>query len=140
MQTPSPDRMMTDLDHARLNGMLERLPADGLPSNIEDAAYDLMDSVVTVPVHLIDSDIVTMRSRLKLQTEEDDGDMVITLVYPPESDAATGRISVLSPLGLALIGHRVGQSIGWQGPDRVAHRATLAEILYQPEAAQDYGT
>ena len=43
-------------------------------------------------------------------------------------------------VGLALIGHRVGQPIRWQGPDRVAHRATLAEILYQPEAAQDFGT
>jgi len=139
MQTATNDRVLTDLDHARLNGMLERLPADGLSQDVEDAAYDLIDSAVTVPVHLIDSDIATMRSRLKLQGDQGD-DMVITLVYPPESDAATGRISVLSPLGLAIIGHRVGQPIRWQGPDRVAHRATLAEILYQPEAARDFGT
>ncbi|MFC4276785.1 GreA/GreB family elongation factor [Achromobacter aloeverae] len=139
MQAPTPDRVMTDLDHARLTGMLERLPADGLPQEVEDAAYDLIDSAVTVPVHLIDSDVVTMRTRLKLRDEQGE-DMIITLVYPSESDAASGRISVLSPLGLALVGHRVGQAIRWQGADRADHRATLAEILYQPEAAQDFGT
>ncbi|OZI35027.1 hypothetical protein CAL29_11265 [Bordetella genomosp. 10] len=138
MLAPAQERVMTELDHARLNGMLARLPADGLPPEIEETAYDLVDSAVTVPAQQIDPDIVTMRSRLRLRGDRD-GDMVVTLVYPPESDAAAGRISVLSPLGLALIGHRVGQLIQWQGPDRATHRATLAEILYQPEAAKDFG-
>ncbi len=139
MLAPNQERVMTELDHARLNGMLSRLPADGLAREVEEAAYDLVDSAVTVPVHLIDTDVVTMRSRVKLHDEQGQ-DMVVTLVYPPESDAATGMISVLSPLGLSLIGRRVGQPVSWQGPDRVAHQATLAEMLYQPEAAKDFGT
>jgi len=138
MQAPTHERVMTELDHARLNGLLARQAADGLPQDVEDAAYDLVDSVVTVPAPAIEADVVTMRSRVRLRGEAG-RDIVLTLVYPPESDAATGRISILSPLGMALIGHRVGQAIRWRGPDGAAHQATLAEILYQPEAAGDLG-
>ena len=138
MQVLAHERVLTELDHVRLSSLLTRTTAAGLPHGVEEIAHELLDSVTTVPTQVIDADVVTMRSRIRLALA-DAQEMVVVLAYPPESDAATGQISVLSPLGLSLIGHRVAQAIRWQGPDQVVHEATLAEILYQPEAAGDYG-
>ena len=59
----------------------------------------------------------------------------LTLVYPP--DAAAGRVSVFAPIGAALLGLSVGQSIDWTGPDDRPLRIRVATISYQPEAAGD---
>jgi len=138
MQVLAHERVLTELDHARLSSLLTRMTAAGLPHGIEETAIELLDSATTVPTRTIDADVVTMRSRIRLASA-DAREMVLVLAYPPESDAAAGQISVLSPLGLSLIGRRVAQAIRWQGPDQVVHEATLAEILYQPEASGDYG-
>ncbi|WP_144639071.1 GreA/GreB family elongation factor [Bordetella genomosp. 13] len=138
MHTADQERTLTELDHARLCGLLARMAADGLPPGVEDTAQELLDSVVTVPAQDIDADVVTMRSRVRLVTA-DGQDMTIVLSYPAESNAATGQISVMSPLGLSLLGQKAGQSVQWQGPDRAHHEAILASIDYQPEAAGDFG-
>lgn len=139
MHNADPERTLTELDHARLNGLLARLAADGLPPGLEDIAQELLDGAITVPAQEIDADVVTMRSRVRLVTA-DGQDMAVVLSYPSESNAAAGQISVMSPLGLSLLGQRTGQSLHWQGPDRIRHEAILAGIDYQPEAAGDYGT
>ncbi|SAI13786.1 enzyme-regulator fusion protein [Bordetella ansorpii] len=139
MQTADLERTLTELDHARLTGLLARMSADGLPPGVEDTAQELLDSVVTVPAQEIDANVVTMRTRVRLVTA-DGQDMAVVLSYPSESNAAAGQISVMSPLGLSLLGQRTGQSVQWQGPDRIRHEAILAGIDYQPEAAGDYGT
>lgn len=138
MPTLDQERILTELDHARLSSLLARMANDGLPAGVEEAAQELLDSVVTVPAREVAADVATMRSRVRLVTADGE-DMTVVLCYPAESNAATGQISVMSPLGLGLLGHRAGQSVQWQGPDRVRHEAVLAEIVYQPEAAGDYG-
>ena len=101
-------------------------------------AHDLFDTIITVPGQSIPPDIVTMRSRVRLRDDASQ-ERELSLVYPDETDVAGGRISVLSPLGLSMLGCRKGQTIQWQGPDRIRHEGVIAEILYQPEAAGDYG-
>lgn len=140
MQDPSiHERVLTELDHARLVSLMARLTASGELDDAAEAAYDLLDSVLTVPAPAIAPDVVTMRSRIRLRAQ-DGQDLDLTLAYPDEADAGSGRISVLSPLGLSLIGCRKGQQIQWHGPDRSLRRGTVADIPYQPEAAGDYGT
>ncbi|SAI68069.1 enzyme-regulator fusion protein [Bordetella ansorpii] len=139
MHNADQERTLTELDHARLTGLLARMVADGLPPGVEDIAQELLDDVITVPAQEIDADVVTMRSRVRLVTA-DGQDMAVVLSYPSESNAAEGQISVMSPLGLSLLGQRAGQSVQWQGPDKVLHEAILACIDYQPEAAGDFGT
>jgi regulator of nucleoside diphosphate kinase len=58
----------------------------------------------------------------------------VRVVYPKDSDAASGRVSVLAPIGAALLGLRVGQEIDWRVPTGVK-RIRVAEVRYQPEAA-----
>ncbi|ARP86076.1 GreA/GreB family elongation factor [Bordetella genomosp. 9] len=138
MHVSAEERVLSELDHARLVGLLTRLTASRHDDATQDA-HDLLVTAPTVPGPAVPPDLVTMRTRLLLRGE-DNGEQELTLVYPAEADAAHGCISVLSPLGLSLIGCREGQTIQWQGRDRVVHTSTIAKILYQPEAAGDYGT
>jgi regulator of nucleoside diphosphate kinase len=140
LDATNPERVLTELDHTRLTKLIERLSAAGGQHDIADLAHDLLDSSITVPAESIAPDVATMRSRVRLRNSDDGQELDLTLTYPTETDAAEGRISVLSPLGLGLIGCRKGQTVKWQSPDKVVHRGVLVEILYQPEAAGDFGT
>jgi GreA/GreB family transcription elongation factor len=59
----------------------------------------------------------------------------VTLVYPGSGDINAGRISILAPVGTALLGLRVGQSIDWELPSGQKRRYRIIEVPYQPEAA-----
>jgi regulator of nucleoside diphosphate kinase len=59
-------------------------------------------------------------------------------VYPKDADAAHGKVSVLAPIGSALLGMRPGQTISWEVPTGTK-RIRVVEITYQPEASGDYG-
>jgi len=128
--------VISELDHVRLVSLLDRLEDGRLHDTVQDA-HDLFDTIITVPGQSISPDIVTMRTRLRLRGD-DAQERDLSLVYPDEADVVDGRISVLSPLGLSLLGCRKGQTIQWQGPDRIRHEGVIADILYQPEAAGDY--
>ncbi|NIJ21780.1 regulator of nucleoside diphosphate kinase [Sphingomonas naasensis] len=65
----------------------------------------------------IPGDVVTMGSRVEFVDETHGVPRTVTLVYPCEADISEGRISILTPVGAALIGLRAGQSIFW--PDRI---------------------
>jgi regulator of nucleoside diphosphate kinase len=62
----------------------------------------------------------------------------VKLVYPKDANAAEGKISVLAPIGSALLGLRTGQTIEWQVPHGTKH-IRVVEICYQPEASGDFG-
>lgn len=87
-----------------------------------------------VPVSLVDPDVITMNSRVKLRDLENNSAAVYTLVYPNEADISRGRISVLAPMGTAMLGCREGDCIEWNTP-RGKRRSKVEFILYQPEAA-----
>jgi regulator of nucleoside diphosphate kinase len=60
----------------------------------------------------------------------------VTLVYPGDADISAGRISVFVPVGTALLGLRVGQSIDWELPSGQKRRYRVIDVPYQPEAAR----
>jgi regulator of nucleoside diphosphate kinase len=63
--------------------------------------------------------------------------MVYTLVFPSEANFDEGKISVLAPVGTAMLGYRVGDSIEWEVPSG-RRRLKVEELIYQPEASGDY--
>lgn len=83
--------------------------------------------------------LITMNSTVKYR------DMVtgyiekITLVYPWDVDVAAGKISILSPLGIALIGLSAGQDIYWRAPHGVRLQIRVLKVEYQPEASGHWG-
>ena len=83
-------------------------------------------------------DLVTMNSKVKFLNVQDNKEMIVTIVYPSDANFAEGKISVLASLGSALIGLRVGQNINWMFPDGKTKTLKILEVLYQPEANQDW--
>jgi regulator of nucleoside diphosphate kinase len=89
-----------------------------------------------VPREEIPHDVVTMDSRVVFQNETTGERREVTLVYPPDADIAAGKISVLVPVGTALLGLRVGQSIDWELPSGEKHRYRVIDVPYQPETSR----
>ena len=82
-------------------------------------------------------DVITMNSKIRLRDINTQKDMVYWLVFPDDSNADQGKISILAPIGTALLGYKVGDIIEWKVPAG-ATKLKVEEILYQPEAAGDY--
>lgn len=85
----------------------------------------------------IPADIVTMNSEARLLDLDAGKEMVLTLVFPASADYEKGKLSILAPMGTALLGYRAGDTIEWQAPSGL-RRLKVVEVIYQPEAAGDY--
>jgi regulator of nucleoside diphosphate kinase len=96
-----------------------------------------LDRAETVAPEEVPGDLITMRSKVRLKDMNTGEEMVYTLVFPTEADSGDGKISVLAPIGTAMLGYRVGDLIEWQVPSGL-RRLKVEELLYQPEAAGDY--
>ncbi len=102
---------------------------------INDLELELEKAAVVDPGR-IPADVITMNTQVRLRFDDASEDTVYTLVYPSDSSIKEGRISVLSPIGTALLGYQAGDVIQWRVPDGTV-RIEIKEILYQPEAAGD---
>lgn len=87
----------------------------------------------------IPADVVTMNSRVVFEDEQTREQREVVLVYPNEADIDAGKISILVPVGSALLGLRVGQSIDWTLPGGQKRRYRVVAVPYQPEAAGSGG-
>jgi regulator of nucleoside diphosphate kinase len=125
---PDGERLLTELDHARLT----RLAGLQLPEALQ--AADL------VPSREIAPDVVTMYSQVEIILIDSGLRQRVTLCYPGDAEPALGLVSVLSPIGSALLGLRQGDLAHWHLPDGEARSAEVAAILFQPEASGDYTT
>lgn len=94
-------------------------------SSQDGLLLDELDAASILPDHLVPADVVTMNSLVVYRDLDTGLEANIQLVYPEEADAA-GRISILAPVGAALIGLRVGERIEWPLPNR--HRRVLEVV------------
>ena len=85
----------------------------------------------------IPNDVITMNSKFKLKDLDSGEEMIYTLVFPEEADIYKNKISIYAPMGVALIGYKIGDIIEWQVPGGIL-KIKVLEILYQPEASGDY--
>ena len=126
---------LTKFDMGRLKPLLA-LP-DRLDQrdrrHLDELAKELRRGEVVAPEE-IPPNVITMNSKVRLRDLDSGEEAVYSLVYPPDADIRQNRISILAPIGTALIGYAVGDVIEWKVPGGVA-RLKVEEILYQPEAA-----
>ncbi len=85
----------------------------------------------------IPNNVITMNSKVRLRDIDTQEEMVYWLMFPDDADPNQDKISILTPIGTALLGYKVGDIIEWKVPDRIV-KLKVEEILYQPEAAGDY--
>jgi regulator of nucleoside diphosphate kinase len=82
------------------------------------------------------SNVITLNSTARLVDQETTEEMVYTLVFPEDADPSQGKISILAPIGTAMLGYKTGDTFEWDTPGgkRIIR---VQEILYQPEASGD---
>ena len=129
---------VTDDDHRRLTELLSAMenqngrdhaPADDLRRELERAVVMPSDEI---PYH-----VITMHSEFLLKDLDTGKAKVCTLVYPDEADPNRGRLSILAPIGTALLGSQDLDIVEWEGPAG-RKRFRVNAIFYQPEAAEAY--
>ena len=120
-----PAIMMTRSDHARLSRLADSYSARN-PEVADQLFAELERARLVVDGHLR-GDVVRMGSTLRFTTDAGE-DRTVTLVFPGEADIAEGKISVLTPIGAALIGLSAGQSIDWTARDGHSHRLTVESV------------
>ena len=114
---------MTRQDHERLSRFAERMPEGPLA----DEFLAELDRARVVMDHALGPDVVRMGSTVRYSTDAGEN-RTVTLVFPGEADIESGRISVLTPIGIALIGLSTGQSIDWTARDGRVHRLTVDQV------------
>ncbi|MBP0623027.1 nucleoside diphosphate kinase regulator [Cupriavidus consociatus] len=133
-QVATPSLYLTELDITRL----ERIASRAGSAQLEDMLDSLLARATIVAPDEIPTDVVTMNSRLVCTLPGDPSPRNWTLVYPDAADFDAGLLSVLSPVGQALLGARAGQTVGYRLPDGREQQVTIGEIAFQPEASGQY--
>lgn len=127
----------TDLSRLRKLVDLSRQSHDTRNQEYLDRLEDELERAEVVESQDIPADVITMRSRVRMTDLDSGKELTYSLVFPNEANFSEGKISVLAPIGTAMMGYRVGDTIEWQVPAGL-RRLRVEEICYQPEAAGDY--
>lgn len=126
---------MTATDMQRLLALVKGYRGQGR----QDGALDVLESEIERALvfdaeRALPSDVVTLDSRIAVVDLDTGEERVFSVVLPSKADADAGRISVLAPLGTAVLGCRAGEEIEWEAPGG-RRRLAVRRVLHQPEAA-----
>ena len=130
--------VVTAFDQDRLRHLLEgfrrwnardRTHVDHLEAELDRAEIVLPGEVPF--------DVVTMNSEVAVRDMDSNEEMTFAVVFPSDADVDRHRISVLAPIGTAVLGYSVGDTIDWKVPGRT-RRLKIERVLFQPEAAGQF--
>ena len=131
--------LITELDRLRLNTCIDWLPIHLLRTTGVGDLVDRIKTATSVPASEIPAALVTMNSIVRIRYLQDGEELVLRLVYPssriPE-DPNVRAVSVISPVGAALLGAREGEVVRWMAPAGEKAGEVL-RVIYQPEASGD---
>lgn len=129
---------ITEADKAKLEKLLaeEILKADDGFSRLEGLTKELMKAKVVDSAD-VPSNVITMNSKVLLKQLDSGKSEEYVLVFPKHANEKINMVSILSPIGTAIIGCRVGDVFGVKTQDG-ERQMMVEQILYQPEAAGDY--
>ncbi|HJT50719.1 MAG TPA: nucleoside diphosphate kinase regulator [Nitrosospira sp.] len=126
-----PQIVLTSQDLERLETLLESLPASSVPGSAELLAE--LERAEIVEPEQIPPSVVTMNSTVRFSMDSSGAEFCLTLVYPKDVDGTGEKISVLAPVGSALLGLSTGDEIEWPKPGGGTIKVRIKEIVYQPE-------
>lgn len=126
--------LITVNDYQRITGLIEFASLKNKTPEIANRLLQELKVAKTVPQDRISDNIVTMNSRALLREINSGREIEITITYPQDADSREQKVSVLSPIGVALLGCREGDVTSWRVPGGVG-RFKVEKVTYQPEAA-----
>lgn len=124
---------ISSLDATRLEKLLAAPGRQPLPGSDELQA-ELDRATILAPADM-PPDVVTMNSTVTFRMEPSGKEFSLTLVYPSDVDGSGEKISILAPVGSALLGLREGDQISWPKPGGGSLLVRLLRVVYQPERA-----
>lgn len=131
-----PKVVISSRDADRLDTLLDSLTDDAFPGKAELEA-ELARAQIVEPKD-VPSTVVTMNSTVRFRVESSSEAFNLTLVYPRDMDSSGNKISILAPVGSALLGLSQGDQIEWPKPGGGLLRVRIEEILYQPERSGEH--
>lgn len=129
---------ITDNDMKRLRELI--MVARDFGHEDERDLKELEDELNTAEIMKsqdIPHDVITMNSEIHLLDVDTGEELVYKLVFPNQADASEGRVSIMAPIGTALIGYGVGDVIEWKVPAGMV-KLKVEKILYQPESSGEH--
>lgn len=132
--TLSPDIVLSAHDHRRLTDLAHA--GINMASTVADDLLYELERADVLPDDQMPSDVVRMGCGVRYRTD-DGGERDLTLVFPAEADIVHGRVSVMTPIGAALIGLRQGQSITWVARTGRKQMLTVLEVRPPEEVLFD---
>lgn len=133
MTQTKPPLIISSLDAQRLEALLESLPAQAFPGK-DALEAELARAEIVAPAAMPPS-VVTMNSTVRFSVDSSKESFCLTLVYPKDVDASGQTISILAPVGSALLGLSQGDVIEWPKPGGGTVQVRIEEVTYQPERA-----
>lgn len=128
--------IISDTDADRIEVLLASLADDAFPGKVELEAELARAEIVAS--RDIPPTVVTMNSKVRFAVSSTGKQFQLSLVYPKDVDASGGTISILAPVGSALLGLSQGSEIEWPAPGGEMLKVRIEEVIYQPERAGDF--
>lgn len=125
---------LTEFDLRRLDALFERLRRQVNPPPTLSVLERELERAIVVKPEEVPATVVTMNSQVQVVDLDTEERRQLTLVFPSMAGIDAGRVSVLAPLGTALLGSREGNHVAWLTP-RGTRRLRVDRVVYQPEAA-----
>lgn len=129
--------LITINDYQRLNGIIEFASLKKKMPEIVNRLLKQFKVAQMLSQETISGDVITMNSRVLVKDLVSGREAKITITYPHDADNREGKVSIFSPIGVALLGRKVGDNISWRVPNGIG-RFEIQKIIYQPEAVGDY--
>lgn len=104
---------------------------------IEKLLHNKLIVANTLPQENISKNVITMNSRVRLRELVSEREIELTIAYPHDADNRERKVSILSPIGIALLGRQVGDQVSWKIPGGNG-QFEVVDVTYQPEAVGDY--
>ncbi len=131
---------ITEFDLERLRQLVQEAQFGAYRNSpyLDELKLEIENAQVVSP-HEIPANVVTMNSTVVLVDLESGEEETYTLVFPADADIATSKISILAPVGTAMLGYTIGDVIDWPIPAG-RRKLRVERIIYQPEASGDWET
>ncbi len=129
--------LITTNDYQRLMGLIEFAALKKKMPEIVTRLVDRFNGAKMVSQEKIANGVVTMNSRVLFKEVSSGREAEITITYPQEADNREKKVSVFSPIGVALLGRQVGDMVSWKVPNGVGE-FEIIKVTYQPEAVGHY--
>lgn len=132
MSSTLPEITVTTHDFERLSDVLATLPST---HPVGELLASELERATVVESNEVARDVVTMNSQVVIEDVATGARHQVKLVYPHQADFSSGKLSILAPIGAAMLGLRTGQSIDWPVPGGRTKTMRVVDVQWQPEAA-----